>query len=60
MGETSPARLAVWLGFGLVKNLFTTSAIRTLGMAKTPDLFESAGPSSKGYTAKDIEVLEGL
>jgi topoisomerase IV subunit B len=30
-------------------------------MAKTPDLFEAApaGPS-KGYTAKDIEVLEGL
>ncbi|MBV9571872.1 MAG: DNA topoisomerase IV subunit B [Alphaproteobacteria bacterium] len=29
-------------------------------MAKAPDLFDSAGPSSKGYTAKDIEVLEGL
>src|SRR5205823_6622794 len=29
-------------------------------MAKTPDLFDSASPSSKGYTAKDIEVLEGL
>ena len=30
-------------------------------MAKTsPDLFETAGPSTKGYTAKDIEVLEGL
>jgi len=29
-------------------------------MAKTPDLFENAQPSSKGYTAKDIEVLEGL
>src|SRR5436309_3941249 len=29
-------------------------------MAKTPDLFDSTGPSSKGYTAKDIEVLEGL
>src|SRR6185503_12956462 len=25
-----------------------------------PDLFESAPSSSKGYTAKDIEVLEGL
>jgi len=25
-----------------------------------PDLFESAPASSKGYTAKDIEVLEGL
>ena len=29
-------------------------------MAKPPDLFESAAPPSKGYTAKDIEVLEGL
>jgi len=29
-------------------------------MAKTPDLFDSAPASSKGYTAKDIEVLEGL
>src|SRR6185312_14430579 len=30
-------------------------------MAKSaPDLFESAPASSKGYTAKDIEVLEGL
>ncbi|MBS0279020.1 MAG: DNA topoisomerase IV subunit B [Proteobacteria bacterium] len=30
-------------------------------MAKSPDLFESSGSSSsKGYTAKDIEVLEGL
>ncbi|HEV2562316.1 MAG TPA: DNA topoisomerase IV subunit B [Rhizomicrobium sp.] len=29
-------------------------------MAKTPDLFEAPAPSSKGYTAKDIEVLEGL
>src|SRR5579863_3513457 len=30
-------------------------------MAKIdPDLFESASPGSKGYTAKDIEVLEGL
>src|SRR3954462_14042509 len=29
-------------------------------MAKAPDLFDSAAPSSKGYTAKDIEVLEGL
>jgi topoisomerase-4 subunit B len=29
-------------------------------MAKTPDLFESSAPASKGYTAKDIEVLEGL
>ena len=29
-------------------------------MAKSPDLFENASPASKGYTAKDIEVLEGL
>ncbi|HEY4125102.1 MAG TPA: DNA topoisomerase IV subunit B [Rhizomicrobium sp.] len=29
-------------------------------MAKSPDLFDSAPASSKGYTAKDIEVLEGL
>jgi topoisomerase-4 subunit B len=29
-------------------------------MAKSPDLFENSGPASKGYTAKDIEVLEGL
>ncbi|HWA89956.1 MAG TPA: DNA topoisomerase IV subunit B [Rhizomicrobium sp.] len=29
-------------------------------MAKAPDLFDSAAPASKGYTAKDIEVLEGL
>jgi topoisomerase-4 subunit B len=29
-------------------------------MAKSPDLFDSASASSKGYTAKDIEVLEGL
>jgi len=29
-------------------------------MAKSPDLFENAPASSKGYTAKDIEVLEGL
>ena len=30
-------------------------------MAKAPDLFDSApAASSKGYTAKDIEVLEGL
>ncbi len=30
-------------------------------MAKSsPDLFENAPQSSKGYTAKDIEVLEGL
>jgi topoisomerase IV subunit B len=29
-------------------------------MAKSPDLFDSDAPSSKGYTAKDIEVLEGL
>jgi len=29
-------------------------------MAKPPDLFDSAPGSSKGYTAKDIEVLEGL
>ncbi|HEY1708116.1 MAG TPA: DNA topoisomerase IV subunit B [Rhizomicrobium sp.] len=27
---------------------------------KDPDLFESSPSSSKGYTAKDIEVLEGL
>jgi len=29
-------------------------------MAKSPDLFEGAPAPSKGYTAKDIEVLEGL
>jgi topoisomerase-4 subunit B len=29
-------------------------------MAKEKDLFDNDGPSSKGYTAKDIEVLEGL
>src|SRR6201989_1072725 len=29
-------------------------------MAKTPDLFDQSSGSSKGYTAKDIEVLEGL
>src|SRR5216684_6821181 len=29
-------------------------------MAKAPDLFDTAEPSSKAYTAKDIEVLEGL
>jgi topoisomerase-4 subunit B len=29
-------------------------------MAKTKDLFDTAEPASKGYTAKDIEVLEGL
>jgi len=29
-------------------------------MAKPPDLFDTASPASKGYTAKDIEVLEGL
>jgi topoisomerase-4 subunit B len=29
-------------------------------MAKTPDLFETAPSPAKGYTAKDIEVLEGL
>ncbi len=29
-------------------------------MAKSPDLFDSEPGSSKGYTAKDIEVLEGL
>src|SRR3954469_2087087 len=29
-------------------------------MTKAPDLFDAAAPSSKGYTAKDIEVLEGL
>ncbi|MBV9991496.1 MAG: DNA topoisomerase IV subunit B [Alphaproteobacteria bacterium] len=29
-------------------------------MAKSPDLFDTAPASSKGYTAKDIEVLEGL
>jgi topoisomerase-4 subunit B len=29
-------------------------------MAKSPDLFDTQGGSSKGYTAKDIEVLEGL
>jgi topoisomerase-4 subunit B len=29
-------------------------------MAKTKDLFDSVPPPSKDYTAKDIEVLEGL
>ncbi|HVZ67924.1 MAG TPA: DNA topoisomerase IV subunit B [Rhizomicrobium sp.] len=29
-------------------------------MAKSPDLFDAAPASAKGYTAKDIEVLEGL
>jgi topoisomerase-4 subunit B len=29
-------------------------------MAKTQDLFDTAAPSVKGYSAKDIEVLEGL
>jgi topoisomerase-4 subunit B len=29
-------------------------------MARTPDLFDQAPSASKGYTAKDIEVLEGL
>src|SRR5436305_14255886 len=29
-------------------------------MAKAPDLFDTTAASSKGYTAKDIEVLEGL
>ncbi|HUO92739.1 MAG TPA: DNA topoisomerase IV subunit B [Rhizomicrobium sp.] len=29
-------------------------------MAKDPDLFDSSSHGSKGYTAKDIEVLEGL
>ena len=29
-------------------------------MTKSPDLFEGAPAPSKGYTAKDIEVLEGL
>jgi topoisomerase IV subunit B len=29
-------------------------------MAKAPDLFDAAAPTSKAYTAKDIEVLEGL
>jgi topoisomerase-4 subunit B len=29
-------------------------------MAKTPDLFEQSSAPSKGYTARDIEVLEGL
>ncbi len=29
-------------------------------MAKTPDLFDTDASSSKAYTAKDIEVLEGL
>jgi topoisomerase IV subunit B len=29
-------------------------------MAKNTDLFDNLPPSSKGYTAKDIEVLEGL
>ena len=29
-------------------------------MAKAPDLFDTPASSAKGYTAKDIEVLEGL
>ncbi len=29
-------------------------------MAKSPDLFETMSSRSNGYTAKDIEVLEGL
>ena len=29
-------------------------------MAKAPDLFDTDASASKGYTAKDIEVLEGL
>ena len=29
-------------------------------MAKAPDLFDAPSPPRKGYTAKDIEVLEGL
>jgi topoisomerase-4 subunit B len=29
-------------------------------MAKSPDLFDNAPTPAKGYTAKDIEVLEGL
>ena len=29
-------------------------------MAKSPDLFDNSSAPSKGYTAKDIEVLEGL
>ncbi|HXC57138.1 MAG TPA: DNA topoisomerase IV subunit B [Rhizomicrobium sp.] len=29
-------------------------------MAKAPDLFDDNAPASKAYTAKDIEVLEGL
>ncbi len=29
-------------------------------MAKAPDLFDSSPATSKAYTAKDIEVLEGL
>src|SRR3984957_16484438 len=29
-------------------------------MAKSPDLFDTSPSASKGYTAKDIEVLEGL
>src|SRR5476649_2487118 len=34
--------------------------VRKETMAKAPDLFDAKEPSSKGYTAKDIEVLEGL
>src|SRR5579871_6596557 len=36
------------------------SLFRKETMAKAPDLFDSKEPSTKGYTAKDIEVLEGL
>src|ERR1700733_6664921 len=31
-----------------------------LQMAKSPDLFDTAPARSSGYTARDIEVLEGL
>src|SRR5471030_3180682 len=34
--------------------------VRKETMAKAPDLFDAKEPSSRGYTAKDIEVLEGL
>jgi hypothetical protein len=29
-------------------------------MSKAPDLFDTSSAGSKAYTAKDIEVLEGL
>jgi len=36
------------------------STLGSVHMAKTKDLFDGVPPPTKGYTAKDIEVLEGL